>query len=216
MTKKLLGVAFASLCFITSASALTMTGSCTLTTGTDPAVNPGNNSNPNPVLSGAVFTCLPFTVPTGFTLNQVDISIGNDYSLGVAFQTNTVDFTYTVTGFSTTSVSTSVSGSGISSTVGGLINQTPAGDCVNTGTNSIDCTDGGLSILSPSVFGAVVVTGSSTWAAGGVGPAGSDQFNVAENFTYSPTGQTPEPASLLMIGGGLIGLALAGRRKFRA
>jgi hypothetical protein len=170
-----------------------------------------------PVLSGVVYTCIPFTIPAGDTLTGVDITILNDYSLGLSGSTNSVEFMYTVTGFSTTALTTSVTGVGTNtSTSGAVVSQTPAGDCTQTGTDSIDCQDRGLSLVSPPNFNAVTVTGRSLWTAGGLGPSGADGFNVSETFTYSPTSTSlpsvPEPASFLLIGGGLIGLATVGRR----
>jgi hypothetical protein len=65
-------------------------------------------------------------------------------------------------------------------------------------------------------FGPVNVTGSATWLLGTLGQSGSEDFQVYMEFTYNIPPSTPEPASLLLIGSGLLGLALVGRRKFRA
>jgi hypothetical protein len=213
-----LGLLIVALFCLTSMYASTAVGTCNATGGADPAVNtnpPG--TTPQPVMSGVVFTCVAFTIPVGSTLTSVDLSIGNDYSLGAIGSTNTVQFSYVITGFTATALTTSVTG-GITSSAGGIVSQAPLGGCTATGANAVDCLDGGLSMINPPTtsFGAVTVTGSSTWLAGGAGPNGSDQFNVQELFTYSPTVTTPEPGSLFLIGGGLIGLALAARRKFRA
>lgn len=70
------------------------------------------------------------------------------------------------------------------SSAGGMVSQTPATGCAATGTNFVDCMDTGLTVTN--AFNAVTVTGSPSWVAGGVGPSGSDQFNVQEVFTYVP------------------------------
>jgi hypothetical protein len=128
--------------------------------------------------------------------------------LGLAGQTNIVDFSDTFTGFNTTNLNTFVSG-GTSSNDGGMSPPAPSA-CTSQDKNTIDCAESALNITTN--FGPVTVTGSSSWVSGGVGPTGSDQFNVQELFTLMST-PTPEPASMLMIGGGLAGLALLARRK---
>jgi hypothetical protein len=175
-----------------------------------------------PTFSGT-FTCGGFAIPTGYTLTDVDLFISNDYSLGTIGTTNTVDFAYTTTGYDSLALSTSVSGTGassVSSSLGGIISESGVPACaLVTGTvNTIDCDYSPLLSNPPtSSFGAFTVSGSATWVAGSLQLGGTDEFNVSAIFTYSltPTG-TPEPASLLLIGGGLLGLALVGRRKFHA
>jgi hypothetical protein len=60
------------------------------------------------------------------------------------------------------------------------------------------------------------VTPLSTGGDSGIGAAGDDSAEVLIAFTYSSTSSVPEPASLLLIGGGLIGLGVFARRKRRS
>jgi len=57
------------------------------------------------------------------------------------------------------------------------------------------------------------VTATSSWGTGSLLANGDDQVNLFFSYTLAPIVSTPEPASLLMIGGGLIGLASLIRRK---
>ncbi len=220
MTKKLLGLLIGALC-ISTAYAIPLT--CTQTNaGTgDPATFPGGagagSGGAQSVFSGVVYTCNAPTVPVGDTLTSVTVNISNSFSQGIQSQTNTVNFSYTfgtfagVNGLTTSSSSNpGTLQNGAATDVGGIVSENPGGECVAINSTVTSCTTNSGTQLS------FTITGSSSWGAGGLTSGGSDGFGVSGSYTYVPTASIPEPASLLMVGGGLVGLALATRRRKKA
>jgi len=152
----------------------------------------------------------------GDTLTSVLLTIQGDFSLAVPVGSNTLNYTFTLSGgspaFTPTTVTEAVVGSGGSSSSYSFTG------CPEVGINNqAACTDA-LALVGPATYASVVVTGVGSWAAGSVGltATGFEDFGVTAVFTYGPTITTPEPASLLLIGGGLIGLAVLVRRKVKA
>ena len=204
MTKKLLGLFVVALFCVGMANASTFAEACP----------PGGivQGPGTPTINGDS-VCAAFTVPMGDTLTSVQVNISGDWSLGVVGG-NTLDYTFTITGgtpaFTPMTLTEAVSGSS------GFSNSFTFAGCPEVGTSdTATCTDN-LSLVGLATYASVVVTGSGSWAAGSAGltPTGAEDFGVVSIiFTYGPTVTTPEPASLLMIGGGLIGLAVFARRK---
>jgi hypothetical protein len=145
-------------------------------------------------------------------LLAVDLNFSNDFS-GGASGTNTVEFSYVFSNFSgVTGLTTSISG-GAASDVGLIVGETPGTACTLLAYNSVDCSASGF--LDP--FPSFTLTGSSSWVAGSLLNGGSVDIDdglapVTVTYTYT----VPEPAAWLLATGGLAGLALAGRRKWRA
>jgi hypothetical protein len=210
MTKKLLGLLFASLILTAVASASTSQVYC----GGDTLTN-ASTGFPDPFLSGFGISCPSFTVPTGYTLTSVDITVNDDFSSAVGTGTSTSQLTYTFTGFSISQLTSTVSGIGSSNapTFTGTGCSLPG---AHGNATAIDCTDTSVGVPSTTSFNALSISVSETWTSGGLQSNGAETINISEFFTYTPTVSTPEPASLMMIGGGLIGLAMVARRKRRA
>jgi len=219
MTMKLSGLLLVSLFSISVLNAGT---ACTVS-ATPTTVTASANGQQS-TFAGGQFTCSLPTIPVTDTFTEVDFSIDNSYSLGTGSQTNTLDFTYSISNSfgGTTGLTTSLSGpasngsSGQNPSAGGVVSQTPGSACTATDFADTDCVS-----ATPTGFATsgafFTVTGTSTWGlAGDTGSlqnGGTDQFSVFLNFTYAPLISTPEPASLLMIGGGLLAFGLVSRRK---
>ena len=215
MTKKLLGLFFGALFSMATLNATVV--SCTQSGGGNPATFTTGGSQA--VLSDSIFTCPAFTIPAGDTLTSVSLQISNSFSQATVGQTNTIDFTYTISGFDAvtalTTSSSSNAGSGDmggATDFGGIVSQAPGGatGCTNGGSPLLtDCSE-----ITP-VTTSFTVTGSSSWQTAGpsLTSGGSDGFNVTEIYTYSAPSTVPEPASLMMIGGGLVGLAMLVRKR---
>jgi hypothetical protein len=210
MTKKLLGLMFMALLCASVASALTYVDTCTPGGFVSP---PGGGSGS---AAGTASCVASFTVPAGDTLSAVDLFLTNSFSQAGGTGT-TVTFTYTLGG-ADTGLPSSITGvaTGFGSS-GNYAYTWTGGSCVagmgqfGVDNTAVDCT----STTDSNPPGTVTVSGTETLTGAALLPSGTLGWSVGVTYTYNSTG-TPEPASLLLVGGGLIGLAFAGRRKFRA
>jgi hypothetical protein len=174
---------------------------------------------PTPYLTGSPagnVTCAAFTAPVGDVITSVEFGVNNVFTGAVGGTTSTVTFTYDITGFSLPVLTSTATGVGSSNIPPGF---TGAG-CSTApphfpgGPENIDCTE---SVPNVPSAGPIDFTIFATWTAGQLQSAGTETIAIYAEFTYGPSSvpppPIPEPASLFMIGGGLIALALVARRK---
>ena len=149
-------------------------------------------------------TCPGFTLAAGFSLTSVDINI-NDDAQSPANSNSAVQWNWNATagiaGVSATTASEVSNGAGSSFQA-----------CAVTAGNLV-C-DGNLNVADSVPSGAVpniVFTVAASAINGGVSSIGSDSASLF--IQYDETSPAPEPATLTLVGGSLIGLGLIARKR---
>lgn len=175
-----------------------------------------------PTISGDG-VCAAFTIPSLQTLTSIVVSIQGDYSGGAGAGTgitNTLNWTYTLTDEGGGSVTAAGFAGTSTEQVQGNSSSGPftfnGTGCAESGSSNTEFCTTNVGISS-GVIDAFAITAQGSWAAGSIGlnPAGVEDFNISVTFNYLPTASIPEPASLLLVGSGLIGLGVLARRRRR-
>lgn len=167
------------------------------------------NDNP-PVATGVQsFTCNPFSsLSTGGTVTGAFLIYESDYSSGTNIsQIDTTVYTFAGTGVTLAFASDTVTTTGASSST----SQTSLNSLAFNGVNPpilagfYDNVTAGIGNLINGTYDNQMTTGNAL----------ADTGYVQEAFTFTPatTGDAPEPATLALMGAGLLGVGLVNRRR---
>jgi hypothetical protein len=156
----------------------------------------------------ATITCPSFTLPALNSLVSVDLNLHDD-AQSPANSTSAVQWTWT---------QTSATPSGVTGN-GAIETSTASGStftgCVTTGVGNLPVCDATATFADPVAAGgtvnSIVFTVSAAAINGGVSSIGSDSASLYIQFDEAAP--APEPATLTLVGGSLIGLGLIARKR---
>jgi hypothetical protein len=147
-------------------------------------------------------TCAAVSIPSGWSFTTAEEYTIADYTGGGGSTTNTVQTMYTNSAVG----ATAFGGSPANCNVTGGANSSPSG-C----NSNYTFTPGGMGTLpflsgNPTTASAGFTVSISSSVTGGTVTASS--AGVVIEFDYTQNSTTPEPMSMMLVGGGLLGLGL--------
>lgn len=162
------------------------------------AVFSGGNGGPT------TLTCTGQSAPLGFQIIGITLSYQADFSQGFS-ATNTVQMTFTP-------------GSSPAGIGGFTPSTTDLFPTCSGGSPSLACSTGGVSTSSASASGgpqtSVASFGVNVSSLVTSGSVGASTGTVFYDIITVSDGTIPEPMSMSLMGAGLLGLGILGRRKF--
>jgi hypothetical protein len=221
--KRILSIGFVAVALSVMASATITTLNCTPVNGSNTSIignslfftqgaGSGSFSCSDASLGAIVLSAVSVSIFTDYTAGNGLVTDPNDNSAGFAFSNTNTTWAAAHAGGSTTTMNLGT-GSGVSLfTIGNF------SSLANTFTNT---TSGGLAGTTYILPTTDVITGTllDTFSIGAVGhvdaggfASGASDAHVSVTYTYTAA-PTPEPASALLMSGGLILIGLAGRKK---
>ena len=167
-----------------------------------------NGSGGTASITGSVgtITCNSFAVPNGYTLTTISL-IGSDDASQPLDGSSAIQWDWA-----------KVSGLILTPPITETVNQETStgfsfGSCTTINGGDLPCDSNviyGLTVAGGTSTGAFVFTVSSMAVGGdGVGPTGNTNAQMGIDFEYTFNNPIPEPMSMLLTGGGLLGLGLA-------